>query len=162
MNTPYWYYNPNVKQAFDVRDILNPVDNNKTNYGIFGGGGALAGAGIGALIEALKSDEEKNYLASMLIGGGLGAGVGLGAKNLGDRFLGRASPDAVNLVKNHKQQGSNSHMFGHVNAKWLEKLLENDPRGLSRLVDQHKPSLDRNNWTSIINALVNLQNGSSF
>lgn len=103
MNTPYWYYNPNVKQANNwgediegfyksyirpnlpnMHRVLNPNSNQYTNYGLFGGLGALGGAGIGALMEALKSDEEKNYLKALLIGGGAGAGMGLGFKGIGD------------------------------------------------------------------------------
>lgn len=107
MNTPYWYYNPNVKQAFDVRDALtalSPVKNQYGNYGIYGGAGALGGAGIGALLELLKDKKDRNYLKSMLIGGGIGGGLGLGAKGLGDYLL----SDATNKLT-EKEEAKKPH-----------------------------------------------------
>ena len=100
MNTPYWYYNPNVKQANnwgeDIKGAineygipgLNPYTDQLANYGLYGGLGALGGAGIGALVEALRGNEEKNYLKAILAGGGIGLGAGLGVKGLGDIVTG--------------------------------------------------------------------------
>jgi hypothetical protein len=90
MSRPYRHYNPNQKQAFTVEDglkALNPTDNQLANYGIYGGAGALGGAGIGALIELLRNKEDKDYLKAMLLGGGIGGGLGVGAKALGDLNL---------------------------------------------------------------------------
>lgn len=87
MNQPYSQYRPRTKQALTVGTadkMLTPTDNNLANYGIYGGAGALGGAGIGALMELLSNKKDKSYLKSMLIGGGIGGGLGLGAKALGD------------------------------------------------------------------------------
>jgi hypothetical protein len=91
MRKPYSHYAPVTKQA-DISvgqalDTLNPTGNMLGDYGIYGGAGALGGAGIGALVELLRDKEEKDYLKAMLIGGGIGGGVGLGAKGLGDHYM---------------------------------------------------------------------------
>jgi hypothetical protein len=91
MRRPYSHYAPVTKQADisvgNALDTLNPTGNMLGDYGIYGGAGALGGAGIGALVELLRDKEEKDYLKAMLIGGGIGGGVGLGAKGLGDHYM---------------------------------------------------------------------------
>jgi len=45
--------------------------------GLIGAGiGGLSGAGLAALIEQFKEEKDRQYLKSMLLGGGLGAGLG--------------------------------------------------------------------------------------
>lgn len=87
MSQPYSQYSPRTKQALSVgtaNKMLNPTDSHLANYGIYGGAGALGGAGIGALMELLSNKKDKSYLKSMLVGGGIGGGLGLGAKALGE------------------------------------------------------------------------------
>ena len=63
---------------------LNPLESNLGNYGLYAGGGALAGAGLGALINALRG---RSIGRGALGGGLLGAGLGAGIKGLGDYQL---------------------------------------------------------------------------
>lgn len=63
---------------------LNPFESNLANYGLYTGGGALAGAGIGALINAMRG---KSIARGALVGGGIGGGIGAGVKGLGDYGL---------------------------------------------------------------------------
>lgn len=72
----------------DVAKFFNPFSNNLTNYVNSGLIGGIGGGIISAFIEDFKKKEEQNYLKAILTGGGIGAGVGLGAKGLGDAFAG--------------------------------------------------------------------------
>ena len=63
---------------------LNPFESNLANYGLYTGGGALAGAGIGALINAMRG---KSIARGALGGGLIGGGIGAGVKGLGDYGL---------------------------------------------------------------------------
>lgn len=82
-----------VKQAIDVGkvlDTLKPTEDNLTNYGIYGGGGALAGGALGAIIQALRG---KSILKGLLAGGVVGGGLGVGAKGLGDYVMSNTRKD---------------------------------------------------------------------
>jgi hypothetical protein len=73
-----------VKQAAGLDQqhaFLNPTGNALADYGIYGGGGALGGAAIGALINMLRDEDA---LTGALVGGGAGLGLGLGGKALLD------------------------------------------------------------------------------
>lgn len=111
MSLPYSHYAPanvNTKQANvsvgEALGALNPADSQLANYGIYGGAGALGGAGIGALINLLRGE---SALKGALIGGGIGGGLGLGAKALGDYSLsdskGRIDALENKLVKTRKE-----------------------------------------------------------
>jgi len=72
-------------------ELLNPAskhisegDNNLANYGIYGGGGALLGGGVGALIQYLRDED---ILPGLVTGGLVGGGLGVGAKALGDQYF---------------------------------------------------------------------------
>jgi len=84
----YSHYRPILKQSNitvgDALAALNPTDNLLADYGIYAGGGGLAGAGIGALVNALRGESK---LKGALIGGGIGAGAGAGLKALGNYAL---------------------------------------------------------------------------
>lgn len=81
--------------------ILNPTSDQLANYGIYAGGGGLAGAGVGALVNALRGESK---LKGALIGALLGAGGGVGVKGIGDYvadeyLLGKASPAIQKVLK---------------------------------------------------------------
>lgn len=84
----YSHYRPILKQANitvgDALAALNPTDSRLKDYAIYAGGGGLAGAGIGALVNALRGQSK---LKGALIGGGIGAGAGAGLKGIGDYAL---------------------------------------------------------------------------
>ena len=64
-----------TKQALVTPGMFSPYQNQLANYGVYTGGGALAGAGLGTLINALRGESK---LKGALIGGGLGAAGGAG------------------------------------------------------------------------------------
>lgn len=107
----YGHYHSTLKQANitvgDALAALNPTSSDLANYGIYAGGGGLAGAGIGALINALRGESK---LKGALIGGGIGAGAGIGAKALGDFGLKNEKIDrdvyqaAANASLPHRKQ----------------------------------------------------------
>jgi len=89
----YSHHRPMSKRAEDAParnsvetaiGALNPLESNLANYGLYTGGGALAGARIGALINALRG---KSIGRGALGGGLMGAGLGAGVKGLGDYGL---------------------------------------------------------------------------
>lgn len=84
----YSHYRPASKQAnvtvSDALAALSPTDSALKDYALYAGGGGLAGAGIGALVNALRGESK---LKGALVGGGLGAGAGAGVKALGDYAL---------------------------------------------------------------------------
>jgi hypothetical protein len=87
--SPYSHHSPVVKQAADVsvEDALNalsPTDSLLQDYALYAGGGGLAGAGAGALLNTILGGSK---LKGALIGGGIGAGLGAGTKALGDYAL---------------------------------------------------------------------------
>lgn len=69
----------NLNVLFEKRSAISDYLNN--DYVRYGGGGALAGAGLGALINKLMGG---SALKGGLLGAGLGAGAGLGYKGLSD------------------------------------------------------------------------------
>ena len=74
-----------TKQALNVGDALDFTTGNQAlDYGIAGGGGALLGGGVGALINKLRGG---SALKGGLIGAGIGGAAGLGAKAVGDEVL---------------------------------------------------------------------------
>jgi hypothetical protein len=76
--------NPNKAPVYFP--ILNPSSNQLANYGIYAGGGGLAGAGIGTLINALRGQSK---LKGALMGALIGAGSGAAVKGIGDYSLDR-------------------------------------------------------------------------
>jgi len=100
----YSHYRPILKQSNvtvqDALAALNPTDSLLKDYAIYAGGGGLAGAGIGALVNALRGESK---LKGALIGGGVGAGLGAGAKALGNYAL----SDQAAQIKEDKQHLSN-------------------------------------------------------
>ena len=82
--------------ALNVGDALDFTTGDKAlDYGVAGGGGALLGGGIGALINKLRGG---SALKGGLLGAGIGGAAGLGAKALGDFALrdSRAADDLSN------------------------------------------------------------------
>lgn len=73
-------------QKHDIARFFNPFSDNLTNYINSGLVGGIGGAIISSFIEDFK--EKQNYLKAILTGGSIGAGVGLGAKSLGDAYAG--------------------------------------------------------------------------
>lgn len=75
-------------QKHDIARFFNPFSDNITNYINSGLIGGIGGAIISSFIEDFKEKEKQNYLKAILTGGSIGAGVGLGAKGLGDAYAG--------------------------------------------------------------------------
>jgi hypothetical protein len=112
MSQFYSHYAPTTKQAVTVETALghlNPTDNQLANYGIYGGAGALGGAGIGALIELLRNKEDKDYLRASLMGAALGGGLGLGAKTVGDYGLSDSKKDIASLKERIADRSYKAH-----------------------------------------------------
>lgn len=121
----YSHLRPTLKQAnVSVQDALaalNPTDSLLKDYAIYAGGGGLAGAGIGALVNALRGESK---LKGALIGGGVGAGLGAGAKALGNYAL---SDQAAQIKKDKEDLAAlrtnyPMRMGGGAGAKFLEAL----------------------------------------
>lgn len=62
-----------------------------SDYALYGGGGALGGAGLGALINYLR---DKSVAQGALVGGGIGGAAGLGTRGLMD-YLANAEAKAA-------------------------------------------------------------------
>jgi len=75
------------KQALFTVGSFSPFESQLANYGVYAGGGGLAGASIGALVNALRGESK---LKGALIGGGVGVGAGVGLKGLADVLAGNA------------------------------------------------------------------------
>jgi hypothetical protein len=121
----YSHLRPTLKQAnVSVQDALaalNPTDSLLKDYAIYAGGGGLAGAGIGALVNALRGESK---LKGALIGGGVGAGLGAGAKALGNYAL---SDQAAQIKKDKEDLAAlrtnyPMRMGGGAGAQFLEAL----------------------------------------
>jgi hypothetical protein len=101
---PYSYYSPILKQAAitvgDTLATLSPTNSALANYAIYSGGGGLAGAGIGALVNALRGESK---LKGALIGGGIGLGAGAGIKALGDYTL-SGEKALIEAFKNRRER----------------------------------------------------------
>ena len=69
------------QEASFLSKLLNPTGNQAADYGIYGGGGALLGGGLGALLSS-KENRLRNALLFALLGGGLG----VGGKYLADKY----------------------------------------------------------------------------
>lgn len=81
----YNHFKPQTKKALNVGDALDFTTGNQAlDYGVAGGGGAVLGGGIGALINKLRGG---SALKGGLLGAGIGGAAGLGAKALGDYAL---------------------------------------------------------------------------
>ena len=92
----YSHFKPQTKKALNVGDALDFTTGNQAlDYGVAGGGGAVLGGGIGALINKLRGG---SALKGGLIGAGIGGAAGLGTKALGDFALrdSRAADDRAN------------------------------------------------------------------
>ena len=174
---PYGHYN--FKQAnqgnkpaesgISVRETigaLNPTSDNLANYGIYGGAGALTGAGAGALLSALLG---KSKLKGALIGGGLGAGAGVGVKALGDytikdqkksiedmlakRDMLQAESKSLENILDKLRADSPARMGDGVTAKLLHAMdslgalsTTNTPRGQEQaLLNKIDSNLDERN-----------------
>lgn len=74
--------------------LINPTDNNYTNYGIAGGLGALALGGLGGLFSS-----RKNTLSNSLLFALLGGGLGLGAKYMADKYKWDSVPSTAPAAK---------------------------------------------------------------
>ena len=81
----YNHFKPQTKKALNVGDALDFTTGNQAlDYGVAGGGGAVLGGGIGALINKLRGG---SALKGGLLGAGIGGAAGLGTKALGDFAL---------------------------------------------------------------------------
>ena len=139
----YSHYRPILKQSNvtvqDALAALNPTDSLLKDYAIYAGGGGLAGAGIGALVNALRGESK---LKGALIGGGVGAGLGAGAKALGDYTL---SDEVAELAKLKRQASSEFRWPWKTLAPELakrikeESLLKNLTKGLYNESKPTKP-----------------------
>lgn len=87
-----------TKQALVTPGMFSPYQNQLANYGVYTGGGALAGAGLGTLINALRGESK---LKGALIGGGLGAAGGAGLKGLSDILAGNSQ----GLIRDYIRSG---------------------------------------------------------
>jgi hypothetical protein len=125
-----------VKLANNAQEALSFIDNtqhhvnkmiNQTTYplekGLIGAGiGGLSGAGLAALIEQFKAEKDRQYLKSMLIGGGVGAGLGglLGAgPDLMRRQQAKGTVDAVGgtlkaIIEASERQNAISNRNPHL------------------------------------------------
>jgi len=125
MLMPYSNYRPILKQANitvgDALAALSPTDSLLKDYALYAGGGGLAGAGIGALVNALRGESK---LKGALIGGGIGAGLGAGTKALGDYTL---SDEAAELAKLKKQESTEWRWPWKTLAPELAKAIKEEP-----------------------------------
>ncbi len=121
----YSHLRPTLKQANvtvqDALAALNPTDSLLKDYAIYAGGGGLAGAGIGALVNALRGQSK---LKGALVGGGIGAGAGAGVKALGDYLL---SDQVANIAQTERELAAlrknyPMRMGGGTGAKFLEGM----------------------------------------
>ena len=100
----YNHFKPQTKKALNVGDALDFTTGNQAlDYGVAGGGGAVLGGGIGALINKLRGG---SALKGGLIGAGIGGAAGLGTKALGDFALrdSRAADDIANTTIDSSRQ----------------------------------------------------------
>lgn len=112
----------NVKFMLEKRALLtvgsfSPYNSQLANYGIYAGGGGLAGAGIGALVNALRGESK---LRGALIGGGLGAGAGVGVKGLADAFAGNAQ----SILREYVRSGYLKNKAQAQDAEALKRYKE--------------------------------------
>jgi len=119
----YSHLRPTLKKSNvtvqDALAALSPTDSLLKDYALYAGGGGLAGAGIGALVNALRGESK---LKGALIGGGVGAGLGAGAKALGNYAL---SDQAAQIKKDKEDLAAlrtnyPMRMGGGALAKTLE------------------------------------------
>jgi hypothetical protein len=92
-------------------------------YLMYGGGGALAGAGIGALINKLRGG---SALKGGLIGGGIGAGLGLGGAGI-KNYLENAA-----IEQNKKEYGTYQKALKYLAGKGID-LSGYHPSGVRRM-----------------------------
>lgn len=141
-----------VKQAADLSDqhkFLNPTGNALADYGIYGGGGALGGAAIGALINMLRDED---ILSGALIGGGAGLGLGLGGKAIADanmrpRFeaLQSAVKDRDSALERYNTRGRNS--VDSAKGRGAPGSIDPSPAALALL-----EAAQRNDYNALANA----------
>lgn len=159
------------KQALNLNPLsiggFSPTDSQYANYAIWGGGGALAGAGIGALINKLR---EKNVLEGLLYGAGIGGASGLGLKGLADIFAGEAQRfkrefrhsfreraeqmDAANKAENQANKEISTRLEKWWNSKLpLSDVFRYNPRATNNLEKYLEGEAQLNKlpiWTAIL------------
>ena len=112
----------NVKSMLEKRALLtvgsfSPFEDQLANYAIYAGGGGLAGAGIGALVNALRGESK---LKGALVGGGIGAGAGAGVKGLADAFAGNAQ----GLIRDYGRSGYLKRKGKEQDNKAIESYMD--------------------------------------
>lgn len=112
----------NVKSMLEKRALLtvgsfSPFESQLANYGVYAGGGGLAGAGIGALVNALRGESK---LKGALVGGGIGIGAGAGVKGLADAFAGNAQ----GILRDYGRSGYLGRKGKEEDAAALERYKE--------------------------------------
>lgn len=80
-----------IKLSSNLEILVKRSASPLQDYALYGGGGALAGAGVGALVNALRG---KSVGKGALIGGGLGGLAGLGTRGAMDYLSKQRSEDA--------------------------------------------------------------------
>jgi hypothetical protein len=77
------------------------------DYAMYGGAGALGGAGLGALINYLR---DQSVAQGALVGGGLGGAAGLGTRGIMD------------LLERGGQGGQTAYEIANADPKMVEKI----------------------------------------
>lgn len=126
-----------VKQAASLQDqhaFLNPTGNALADYGIYGGAGALGGAGIGALINLLRDED---VLTGALMGGGAGLGLGLGGKALADMNMNPRMAAFKQLLSDQNQLVDRHNAFtgalGQSKGLEAQRAMQGDPNYMAPL-----------------------------
>ena len=123
--SPYSHYSPYRTKSAEDQPLLDklplltagnfsPFQSQLANYGAYAGGGGLAGAGIGALIQALRG---KSIGKGALIGGGIGTGAGVGLKGLADIL----APNAQGIIRDYVRSG---YLAGKAKEQDAEALIK--------------------------------------
>ncbi len=100
---------------------FNPFENQLANYGVFAGGGGLTGAGIGAIVNALRGESK---LKGALVGGGIGAGIGISAKGFADSVRGAYGENLPRIFRDDFRSGKLERMAKELDAAAREGYKE--------------------------------------
>jgi hypothetical protein len=115
------------------------------DYLLYGGGGALAGAGIGALVNKLRGG---SALKGGLIGSGIGAGAGLGARGLMDllAYLRNSKNEKQFRAKEEgvtrRNETAKVMNLGGTDEQYPFNMMDRDPQGTGDILFDEGSSND--------------------
>lgn len=112
-----------------------------SDYAMYGGAGALGGAGLGALINYLR---DKSVAEGALVGGGIGGAAGLGTRGIMD-LLARSGPERVwsNAETREEELPGAGPLKDRANPmRKVLRDLEKDPRYIQAKYDAGVKTLE--------------------